>query len=192
MRVSSFSDTYAFENFELALTYSCYLVRHGDDYMIWDAGNPLSDDSSAAKKSLVEQLAELKLKPEQIRYLGISHNHSDHIGQAGSFPKATLLIGKPDWEQVVSPTPPRGWTAEDCWGDRSWDPAWYVAAGEAEEAWTAEIAIPLAELAGEPTIAGKCWAVGVQRTVPGTGFQSWTTPAAARAVPEGFGLLLIR
>jgi hypothetical protein len=29
----------------------------------------------------------------------------------------------------------------------------------------------------------------VQRVIPGVGFQSWTTPAAAEIVSEGFGLL---
>jgi len=48
----------------------------------------------------------LDLKPEQIKYVGISHYHGDHIGQVGSFPKATLPIGKGDWDVLTSPKPP--------------------------------------------------------------------------------------
>ena len=29
----------------------------------------------------------------------------------------------------------RGCVAEDCWGDRSWDPRWYVAATSDETGW---------------------------------------------------------
>jgi len=38
----------------------------------------------------------------------ISHYHGDHIGQANSLPKATLLIGKGDWDVLTSPKPPTG------------------------------------------------------------------------------------
>jgi glyoxylase-like metal-dependent hydrolase (beta-lactamase superfamily II) len=53
----------------------------------------------------VEQLAQLQLKPDQIKYLAISHYHGDHTGQAPSFPKSTLLIGKGDWDVLTSSTP---------------------------------------------------------------------------------------
>ena len=43
---------------------------------------------------------------------------------------------------------------------------------------------------GKPASAEAVWAIGLQRTVPGVGFQSWTTPAAAAILPEGFGYLL--
>ena len=55
---------------------------------------------------MVDQLAQLDLKPEQIKYVGISHYHGDHVGQAGSFPKSTLLIGKGDWDVLTSAKPP--------------------------------------------------------------------------------------
>ena len=85
-----------------------------------------------------------------------------------------------------------GRTGESCWGDPSWNPTWFVARGESEGVWTAEAAIALAELAGETPVAGKAWALGVQRVVPGVGFQSWTQPAAVEPIGEGFGYLLFR
>ncbi|NQT14978.1 MAG: hypothetical protein HQ582_19640 [Planctomycetes bacterium] len=86
----------------------------------------------------------------------------------------------------------RGWPAEECWGDGSWDPTWFVAADVDAEAgvWTAEAAIPLGQLTGKHPVSGGAWAIGIQRTVPGVGFQSWNTPAAAAVVPEGFGYLV--
>jgi len=83
----------------------------------------------------------------------------------------------------------RGWTAESCWHDPTWNPGWFVASGGDERTWTAEAAIPLAELSGQSPTATTAWAVGVQRVIPGVGFQSWTTPAAPEIVSEGFGLL---
>jgi N-acyl homoserine lactone hydrolase len=100
-----FSDTYAFGDLKVQLVYSCYLVKHGDDYLLWDTGNAMTAPNVAPKTSLVDQLAQLNLKPDQIKYVGISHYHADHIGQASSFPKATLLIGKGDWEVLTSPNP---------------------------------------------------------------------------------------
>ena len=83
----------------------------------------------------------------------------------------------------------RGWTADECWGDRSWNPQWFVAAAGEDGHWTAEAAIPWEQLTRRAPQPGDTWALGIQRIVPGLGFQSWTTPAAANVVPEGFGYL---
>jgi glyoxylase-like metal-dependent hydrolase (beta-lactamase superfamily II) len=97
------SDTYSFTGLKVQLTFSCYLIRHGDSYMIWDTGNPVSAGATAPKTSLVDLLARLSLTPDQIEYVGISHYHGDHTGQVSSFPRATLLIGKGDWDVVNDP-----------------------------------------------------------------------------------------
>ena len=55
----------------------------------------------APKVSIVDQLAKLNIKPDQIKYVGISHYHADHTGQVGSFPKAELLIGTGDWDAII-------------------------------------------------------------------------------------------
>ncbi|KSV66641.1 hypothetical protein N182_35065 [Sinorhizobium sp. GL2] len=104
-----FSDTFKYAGEKRTLTDSCYLVRHDKDYMLWDAGLPAAligakpDAASVFAPTLVEdlptQLARIGVKPEQIGRLGISHNHFDHVGQAASFPGATLMIGAPDFAQ---------------------------------------------------------------------------------------------
>jgi glyoxylase-like metal-dependent hydrolase (beta-lactamase superfamily II) len=93
-----FSDTYAFSGLKVQLTFSCYLIKHGDDYLIWDTGNPVGTAATAPKTSLVDLLAQLHVTPAQVKYVGISHYHGDHTGQASEFPQATLLIGKGDWD----------------------------------------------------------------------------------------------
>ena len=65
-----------------------------------------------------------------------------------------------------------------------------MAAATVEDTWTIEAAIPLEEITAGPPDRRNVWAVGIQRTVPGVGFQSWTQPAAVRVRPEGFGYLI--
>ena len=84
----------------------------------------------------------------------------------------------------------RGWTQDSCWNDKSWNPTWFVAASELDDAWTIEVAIPLDQLTTGQLDRKQPWAVGIQRVVPGAGFQSWTTPASTDITPEGFGLLV--
>jgi glyoxylase-like metal-dependent hydrolase (beta-lactamase superfamily II) len=103
-----FSDTYAYGDKKIQFVFSCYLIKHGDDYMLWDTGHAMSAPNVAPKVSLVDNLAKIDLKPDQIKYVGISHFHGDHTGQLPSFPKATLLIGAREWDALTGPKPPAG------------------------------------------------------------------------------------
>ncbi len=104
--VARFSDTYAFPDLKVQLVASCYLIRHGDDYLLWDAGYAVG--TPQVKTTIADQLTMLSLSPARIRFLGVSHYHGDHTGQAAVFPQATLLIGKGDWDVVSAPTPAPG------------------------------------------------------------------------------------
>lgn len=107
-----FADDSALKGQRKDLTISCYLIRHGTDYLLWDAGfgaeligNPVESPPgivSSLNKGVVEQLREIGVKPDQIRYVGLSHMHYDHVGQAGNFPKATLLLGDADLKTLRS------------------------------------------------------------------------------------------
>jgi glyoxylase-like metal-dependent hydrolase (beta-lactamase superfamily II) len=103
-----FSDIFAYGDMKRQFVYSCYIVKHGDEYLLWDTGHSMSAPNVAPKVSVVDQLAKLNLKPEQIKYVGISHYHADHTGQVDSFPKSTLLIGAKEWEAISSPKPGPG------------------------------------------------------------------------------------
>ncbi len=103
-----FSDTFAYGDLKLQFVYSCYLVKHGDQYLLWDTGHSMSAPKVAPKVSIVDQLDKIGVKPEQITYVGISHYHADHTGQVASFPKATLLIGLGDWNAITAPHPAAG------------------------------------------------------------------------------------
>ena len=102
---AAFSDTFQYPPGSKKLVGSCYLVRHGDRLLLWDTGLTdrlagtefrTAEQTLSLRRSLVDQLNELGVRPEQIEYIGISHQHFDHVGQAYRFPKARLLIGKRD------------------------------------------------------------------------------------------------
>jgi hypothetical protein len=84
----------------------------------------------------------------------------------------------------------RGWPAESCFGDATWNPQWYIAASGDDEFWTAEAAIPLAELSPKKLQVRDVWAIGIQRIIPRRGLQSFTLPAAIEPRPEGIGLMV--
>lgn len=109
-----FSDTFQYSPGAKTIVGSCYLIRHGDKYMLWDTGLTDAlvgrDFSNAAqtlrvRRSLVDQLAQINVRPEQIETIGISHWHFDHVGQAPRFPQARLLIGRADLD-LLRATPP--------------------------------------------------------------------------------------
>jgi photosystem II stability/assembly factor-like uncharacterized protein len=84
----------------------------------------------------------------------------------------------------------RGCVCEDCWGDLSWNPRWFVALQSNKEGWQVEAAIPMLELTGDVVTIGKTWACNVTRILPGRGVQSWSLPADVDPRPEGMGLLM--
>lgn len=112
------SDAAHHDGRSIRLTVGCYLIRHGEDYLLWDAGLPTAylgsaeDDSSSPQPMLMEvlrpQLARIGVKPKQIRWLALSHYHFDHAGQAAQFPDATLLMGARDWQALQHDTAPFG------------------------------------------------------------------------------------
>jgi hypothetical protein len=84
----------------------------------------------------------------------------------------------------------RGWTHDACWGDRSWNPKWYVAHDLDETHWRAEIAIPWEELANPAPAVRDTWALSVSRHTPSGQETTWS--GSSRGTPEGFGLLIFR
>ena len=111
------------------LADTCYLVVHPKGTLLWDTGLP--DELAATpegkkymevfimrvKKTLASQLKEIGCPPESIKYLALSHMHGDHVGNAGLFTLATLLIKEDEYDAAFGPEP-------DKYG---FDPASYAA-----------------------------------------------------------------
>jgi len=102
-----FSDSFAYTNPKVPFTFSCYVIKHGSDYMVWDTGYLPGSTPSATNKPITELLGQMNVNPDQVKFVGISHFHADHTGQLAPFANATLLIGKGDWDGVNS-NPPMG------------------------------------------------------------------------------------
>lgn len=99
------------------VTDSCYVIRHGDQVMVWDTGLPLATlkqpmeqngMTAALSISLADQLAKGGIKPADVDIVGISHMHGDHTGQAAQFTNAKLVVGKRDFEQTAGKDDPFG------------------------------------------------------------------------------------
>ena len=99
-----------------AFSDNCYLIRHGNDLMLWDSG--LADSiadmpngltgaggaiNSRVSKTLASQFAELGIAPAQVTHLAFSHTHSDHVGNANYFTHATLYIQEPEYNAAFGP-----------------------------------------------------------------------------------------
>jgi N-acyl homoserine lactone hydrolase len=104
-----FSDTFAYVGRTKRITDSCYLIRHGENYLLWDTGLPAALVGQTVNSGpftlslatrIVDQLARIGVKPEQVTLVGISHRHDDHTGQLPDFAHATLFIGAGDFEAM--------------------------------------------------------------------------------------------
>ena len=81
-----------------------YLIKHAQGYCLWDTGvadstptdAPNSADVKALTwrrpKALAAQLTELGVKPDDVKYVAVSHTHPDHVGNVEEFPTAMLLV----------------------------------------------------------------------------------------------------
>jgi N-acyl homoserine lactone hydrolase len=113
---------------------NCYLVRHAQGWLLWDTGVPdavtaMADGLRPADpravhwrrpRTLASQLAELGVKPSDIRYVVVSHSHADHIGNVAMFPDAMLLVQKAEyeWPQASGPRFPAQLRVTKLEGDR--------------------------------------------------------------------------
>src|SRR6185295_10031129 len=84
------------------MTFSdnCYLIRHGDTWMLWDSG--FADElaktpegvlgarnmRSFRKATLAAQMADLGIAPTDVKLIAFSHTHGDHVGNSRLFPTA--------------------------------------------------------------------------------------------------------
>lgn len=116
--LSLVSDTDDYVGKSGSMAVPCFLIKHGADWLLWDTG--LGDDLVpkpqgemrygfrwTVRQRLQDQLAALGLRPDDVKYVALSHTHGDHLGNIGLFPKATVLVSPVDvaWAQGV-PAPP--------------------------------------------------------------------------------------
>jgi glyoxylase-like metal-dependent hydrolase (beta-lactamase superfamily II) len=97
---------------------TCYLIKHGTDYLMWDTGVPESTIGDPEgwstlpslivyhlDKTISSQLAEIGLKPSDVTHVLVSHTHGDHIGNIGLFPDATVVMQQAEYQWINSVLP---------------------------------------------------------------------------------------
>ena len=97
---------------------NCYLIQHERGTLLWETGVPDSvamvrEGITVANgaivmfrdKTLIEQLASLGVKPDDIDFVAISHAHGDHIGNAKAFAKSKILLQKLEHEFAMKMIP---------------------------------------------------------------------------------------
>ena len=105
---------------QVRLPIGCFVIP-GDEPMLIDAGiGPDLKIDYLPGGRLLDELAQVGYRPEDIRHVALSHLHADHFGwvatkQAGvTFPNAQLYVGAADWAHVLTeqrgPKIPR-WTS---------------------------------------------------------------------------------
>jgi len=90
------------------LVSSCYLIQHGENFLIWDTGidntlietpeSPEHGFHKTVQLSLQDQLKELDLGASDITHVAVSHGHGDHAGNLPLFKNSELLIQKTEYD----------------------------------------------------------------------------------------------
>ena len=93
----------------------CHLVRHGTTWVLFDtcpadiiASMPQGYGTAAGairwvkNKTVTSQLDQLGIKPDDIKYIALSHNHADHSGNVYQFPNSIVLIQRREYDEAFS------------------------------------------------------------------------------------------
>jgi glyoxylase-like metal-dependent hydrolase (beta-lactamase superfamily II) len=93
----------------------CYLVVHPKGTLMWDTGvipdaqvNGSTQGISVVTKTLKSQMAEIGYTAADIKYLALSHLHSDHTANANDFAGSTWLVHQNERDAMFAPPPPPG------------------------------------------------------------------------------------
>ena len=100
----------------MEFSVNCYLIKHAQGWVLLDTG--VADAVTAMPdglpppnprmtryrrtQTMAGQLDQLGVKPSDIKYIGISHTHPDHLGNISMFPQSTVLVQKAEYDW---PTP---------------------------------------------------------------------------------------
>ncbi|MBR2667352.1 MAG: N-acyl homoserine lactonase family protein [Oscillospiraceae bacterium] len=95
----------------IATPIYCVLFEHPDGYILFDAA--CHDDAARQspfilnaldmkeEEKLLNRLAEINVKPEDIKYVILSHMHADHSGYIEKFPNAEIYVSDREFRNTV-------------------------------------------------------------------------------------------
>lgn len=107
--MAPFSDNHFYPRQARSLVDPCFLIKHPQGWLLWDLGlgeryvgstveDKKHDVDISVSISLIAQLKQLGLKPDDIKFVGFSHAHFDHTGNTTLFPDATFLMQKKEYD----------------------------------------------------------------------------------------------
>lgn len=116
---SSFSDANFYPHEPMRLAAPCFLIKDPKGWMLWDLGlgdqyinHPHKDDKLGVvftvPVSLADQLKKIGLTPKDIKFVGISHAHLDHVGNLSLFPNATFIMQQAEYDYIEKKPVPMG------------------------------------------------------------------------------------
>jgi N-acyl homoserine lactone hydrolase len=105
---------------QMSVPVGFFVVRHPKGNVLFDTGNNdriITDPSywggfiqglnpvRTPDVAIDAQLAKIALKPDDIKYVVVSHMHLDHGGNIAKFPKSTLVVQKDEVRNAFWPEP---------------------------------------------------------------------------------------
>lgn len=114
--LSYFSDTGEYDGKSGKMSVQCFLIKHPKGWLMWDTGlteeflnKPSTNIIGATETvslSLEEQLKGIGISFADINYVGFSHMHADHSGNADLFKNSTWIMQKKEFDFATKiPTP---------------------------------------------------------------------------------------
>jgi N-acyl homoserine lactone hydrolase len=99
----------------LSLSCNAYLIRRAGQWILWDTGT--GDELAnvpggqviahgirgVVTRTLLSQLREIGVEPDDISLLMLSHAHFDHVGNTRLFPKAKWIVQRKEYEAMFGP-----------------------------------------------------------------------------------------
>lgn len=104
----------AYEGQSRAMVDTCFLVRHPEGDLMWDAGLPDSINEAPdgvvsdvftlkVPKTLQGQLERIGAPPAAVEFFSVSHSHFDHVGNANLFKTATFIVHEQELAHMFRP-----------------------------------------------------------------------------------------
>ncbi|MEL6829042.1 MAG: N-acyl homoserine lactonase family protein [Pseudomonadota bacterium] len=109
--ISPFGSEGEYDGMSGELAVMCYLIRHPEGDLVWDAGlpdavNAFTDgvpvEGTGSRMSvpvtMASQLREIGVSAEDIEYFSASHSHFDHVGNAPLLSGSTFLVHEDEYD----------------------------------------------------------------------------------------------
>lgn len=116
--IGYFSDTGDYDGKSGNINVPCYLIKHPKGNLIWDTGLSMSlmgkpnvnviGATESVSKDLEQQLKQIGIGLQEIKYVAFSHLHADHAGNADLFKTSTWLIQKKEYDFATHTPAPIG------------------------------------------------------------------------------------